>query len=491
MRKIEEFFEKYNYIFLAAMVFLFVHSRYKYLGEISYYMHRDELESAYQALCLSHFGPVPGTGIHLLVYLGAIIMKLKGGLFSLKLFRLISVAAGLFGMIFSYLFTLQITGQKKHAFLEALLVTVLPVFFISQRAGVEDWYFLYIIPAAFFFLLKGIGSEKIYLLVLSGLFFAAALFTNGIAVYTVPVFLIAVSVYLIMLQKAGIRQILALMSLPVAGTVVKLIAEGMRFELHLTGFIPNLMNIKALVWDDSHPFNISSTFGTIYIFSVPVVLVGIFLSVGKVIRAFKSRKYDVDVILWIFALTVTVFTLMTDNADTQTSCAVFFVVSILITEGLAYISDSLKGSYIIVIAAYLISFWAFTHYYYENFNSEVNNSADHEEGIVVDKSIGEAVKTSLKMLPDKDISIISDDFASRNLMIALFGDVSYDEYSRFKDDDSFTSGKIRVNADNEFDTSGNSVYIINQAEHQDIIDNLTAQGWGNLYLKEYTVCFMH
>ena len=76
-------------------------------------------------------------------------------------------------------------------------------------------------------------------------------------------------------------------------------------------------------------------------------------------------------------------------------------------------------------------------------------------------------------------------------MIALFGDVSYDEYSRFKDDDSFTSGKIRVNADNEFDTSGNSVYIINQAEHQDIIDNLTAQGWGNLYLKEYTVCFMH
>ena len=103
MRKIEEFFEKYNYIFLAAMVFLFVHSRYKYLGEISYYMHRDELESAYQALCLSHFGPVPGTGIHLLVYLGAIIMKLKGGLFSLKLFRLISVAAGLFGMIFSYL----------------------------------------------------------------------------------------------------------------------------------------------------------------------------------------------------------------------------------------------------------------------------------------------------------------------------------------------------------------------------------------------------
>ena len=119
----------------------------------------------------------------------------------------------------------------------------------------------------------------------------------------------------------------------------------------------------------------------------------------------------------------------------------------------------------------------------------MNNSADHEAGIVVDKSVGEAVKVSLKELPGKDISIITDNFEGRNMMIALFGGASPDEYSTFSDSDSFSFGNIRVNTGSEYDTGGNTVYIINQAEHQDIIDSLTNQGFGNLYLKEYTICY--
>lgn len=492
MSKIESFFEKYNYVFCAVLAVLYVHSRYKYLGEISYYMHIDELKSAYESYCLAHFGTEAfGGGINLPVILSAVLMKLKGGLFSLKLFRLLSVAGGLFGMLFSYLVVLQSTGKKKYAFLEALLVTVLPVFFIAQRTGVGEWYSLYMIPAAYYFLLRGCAIRSICSYAAAGIMFALILFTGNTAVFSTLVFLVIVTVYLMLLRQMKTKEVAALVVPPIIGVAVIAFTGGFAPRIGISNIWYNVTNIRSLLWNDMHPFNISPIFGSVYVFSVPVIAVGAVVSARRMIGSIKNRIYDHSVILWLFIVAELICDLMTPDADIQTSAPLFFAVSLLITEGLIYIAQNLKVAYVIVLAAYLLSFWAFTHYYYENFNSEVNNSVDHEQGMVVDKSIGEAIKTTMKMLPDSNISVISDDFEHRNLMIALFAGATPAEYESFKDEDSFSFGKVSVNSGEDVDTGGNTVYIVNQAEHQDIIDNLTAMGWGNLYLKEYTVCFMH
>ncbi len=491
MGKIVNYFEKYNYLFFAALAVLFVHSRYKYLGEICYYMHIDELKAAYESYCLAHFGTgVSMSGVNLPIILNALLMKLKGGLFSLKLLRLLSVAGGLFGMFFSYLVVIQLTAKKKYAFLEALLVTVLPVFFIAQRTGVGDWYSLYVIPAAFFFLLRGGAIRSIRTFAVSGVLFALILFTGETSVLPTLVFLIIAAVYLVLVRRTSTGEVAALVVPPIIGAGVIAFTGGFTFQSGLANIWHNIINIRALLWDDTHPFNVSSAFGTIYVFSVPVIVVGVVVSLGRVIGSIKNREYDHSIILWLFIIAVLICDLMTPNADIKATAPLFFAISLLITEGLIYIVQNLKGTYIIVLAVYFISFWAFTHYYYENFNSEVNNSVDHEQGVVVDKSIGEAIKSTMKTLPDSDISVISDDFEHRNLMIALFAGASPAEYEAFKDEESFTFGKVSVNIGEDADMSPNTVYIINQAEHQDIIDNLTAMGYGNLYLKEYTVCYM-
>ncbi len=502
MKKVKESFEKYNYAFLIVLSFLFVYSRYKYLGEVSYYLHIDELETAYESMSLALFGTDSSlTGLHLvfpgqgsehgalLVYLGAVLMKIKGGFFSLKLFRLLSVAGGCFCLVFSYLTAKIISGKKIFAFFEAVLVTTLPVFFITNRTGVEDYFFLYIVPAAVYFLLRGCVTGKMHLWLISGFLFAGTLLSGGITYIAVPVFLVAVSAYCFLIRKSGVRELVTVMA-PVVLCLAALIIEGnARLNIHFASFMSNSANIKALLWDDHHPFNISSSFGTIYVFSIPIIMVGAAASGRKVIVSAKKRTFENYVVVWIFLITIMICSLMKENADIQTSCSLFFALSLLITEGIIYISENLRYSYIIVTVAYLMTFGAFTHYYYENFNSEVNNSSDHDLGIVVDQSVGEAFKATAKLFPDKEIAIITDNFAGRNLLLALYAGANPADYRNFKDKNNYAFGNVLVNPEGDLDFSGNMVYIINQSEHQDTVDEFTSRGWGVLYLKEYTLCF--
>lgn len=425
--RISEAFEKYNLIFLGAVIAIYLVSRYVYLGEICYYMDIDELGSAIDSVKIANGSENIMQHPSVLVIAAAMIFKVKGGLFSLKLYRLISVAGGLVSLIFSYLTVKEMTGQKKYALLEALLCATLPIYFISSRTGVSAYMTLWLAPAAFFFLIKAMNSKKRPYYAVSALFFIAVILT-------------------------------------ILG------------EDHKMGFsnIPtNILNIKSLVWDDSHPFNISSTFGTIYSFSVPVLIAGIIISVKKTAASIKNRTVDANVVLWIYTLVMLFTSLLTKDADTRSACGLFFAASLFICEGLIWLCENIKGVIIIELAVYLICLKVFAGYYFENFNSEVNNSSDHEAGIVVDKSVGEAVKASLNLFADKQIAVISEDFEGRDLMIDLFG-----------------NSNVRIGKDEDPAIDGSTVYVINQTEHQDIIDYLTSQGWGNLYLKEYTVCYM-
>ncbi len=475
-------------LILLPLIAVYMYTRIKFLGETSYYMSLRELQTAFDSMSMAHYGAKVFTAPSLFVYLVAGVMKIKGGLFSLKLFRLLSVAGGLFGMIFSYLTVFEITGKKKYAFLEALIVATLPVYYISQRAGVGDYLFLEIVPAAFFFLLKAVGRGRKVMYVLSGVFFGVLVLTAPSAYIIVLPLLALVSVYMIITKKAGVKDVLSYVIPPLVFVLIMFITGAGRCDVGFTNIPSNIMNIKSLVWDDGHPFNIASSFGTIYVFSVPVLILGAVLSIGKVIASFKNKVFESHTVIWMYILIAFIVTLTVKDADIVTANPLFFAAGLLITQGLIYISENLKWAYILEIATYTVCLAVFGYFYFVNFNSSVNNSTDHEQGLVVDKSVGEAVKTSLKMLPDRDVCVIADDFGGRNLMIALYGDAAPSDYDSFKDEDSFSFGKVTVNP-GDTGISDNTVYVVEQGAHQDVIDELTAQGWANIYLKEYTLLF--
>ncbi len=504
MKKAGEIFEKYNLIFLLPVIAVYLFTRLFYAGEIPYYLHIDELQEAYEALCVAHFGTdstgaapgifFGGSGAGhsaLLIYAGALMLKLKSGFFSLKLFRLIPVAAGLFGLIFSYLFVWQRTGKKKDGFIAAVLMAALPVFFVSQRNFVEDFLFPAILPGAFFFLSWGVRKTKKAAFLLSGLMFSVILFSCRMAIVIVPVFVILSVVYLFLIKKIRVADAVLLCAPVLISMAVLLLFSkaGTGINAAFANVTYNIKHLKRMFWDDRHDFNVISSFGTLYVFSVPVIIMGAVVSLGKLFSSLKKREFEEAGLIWIYAVSGTICCIFVEKADIGISCSLFFAAAVLIAEGISYIGDNLKGAFPVILLVYIIGLGILSHYYFVNYNSQLNHSKDHEKGIIVDKSVGEAVKTALKDYPDRGITVYTGDFEGRNLLIALYGSASPAQYAEFKDSSSFTFGNITVNPTDETEADESRIYIIDQYEHPELIEGFTSLGWGMMYLKEYTLFY--
>ena len=502
MKKAGDFFEKYNLIFLILIGGVYLFTRIFCAGEIPYYIHIDELQEAYEALCTACYGTdstgaLPGvyfngfTNGHsaFLIYMGALLIKLRSGSFSLKLFRLIPAFGGLFGLVFSYLFVWKQTGKKKNAFIAAVLVLSLPVFFVSERNFTEDFLCLSIIPAAFFFLLWGIREGKALLFLFSGLLFSLTMFSSQKTLLIIPVFLIFTVLYLIFTAKSGKACVAALCVPVIISLSVLCLSSGIKLDLSCAKLMANIPGIRKLFWDDGHDFNVIPGFGTIYFFSVPVIIPGIVVSLKKAADSFKNKTFEEYVPLWILLIVGLITGLLSSNPGTGVSCPVFFTITILIAEGIIWICDKVKGVLPAVICVYLLGLLVLCQSYFVNYNSELNHSKDHEEGILIDKSAGEALKAALKLFPGKKIAVCSGDFEGRNLLIALYGGASPSDYRDFCDKDSFSFGNIRVNPEEDTDLSGGSVYVIDQGTYPELIDAFTSGGWGIMPLKEYTVFY--
>ncbi len=499
MKKLEDFIEDHSILFLAAIAVAYLGSRVLQLGNIPYYMHKDELETAFRTVSVAHFGYADHAGqFPLYVYAAAFLMKLKGGMFSLKLFRLVSVAAGFTGLVFTYLYILQMTGKRKYGLLGAVLVLTLPVFFVSQRTGIPYYLFLELMPAAFYFLIKGIDSDRKLLYVISSVLFSLTLLADGPALIIVPIFLVVTYIYLLIIKKARAKDLLFFHLIPFAVVMLSVVFTfAPDTGMDPSRFLSNITGLGRLL-NDEHPYNASSSFGTLFIFSIPVLIVGCVVSFKKVISTFKEKSYDARVILWIFTFSSLVCTLLSSDGDIPKNSHVFFWATALMCEGLIYISENLRYAYLIEIAAHLFLLLVLGQYYYINFNSELNNSEDHEQGIVVDKSVGEAIKATEAEFGDRNICVITENFDGRNLMVAAYTAASPAEYESFKDKDDFSIGNVSVvspgdgeaaASDVDISEDGDTVYVINEAEHGDIIEKLTQNGWGAMYVKEYTVCY--
>ncbi|MBO4375490.1 MAG: glycosyltransferase family 39 protein [Lachnospiraceae bacterium] len=504
MKKASDFFEKYNLIFMIPVIAAYGFTRLFYLGEISYYIHMRELEAAYEAFSLARFGTdstLSGVSTFfgglgdghsaLLILLSAALFKVKAGYFSLKLFRLIAVAGGLFGMIFSYLFVWEWTGRKKNAFTAAVLVTTLPIYFLSQRDSVEEFLVLSILPAAFYFLAAGIKRSKAWLFLLSGIVFALALFSCSSAVLIVPVFLAVSVMYMIFVKKLSIPRAAFLIIPVIAGLVIMALFSGLHVNADFGKIVSNIRRIRVMFWDDHHDFSVIPDFGTMYVFSIPILITGVVVSFKKVLVSFRERTFDMSVIIWLFLVTGFICCLTIPKADIAACSALFFAITMLLAQGTVYIADNLKGTFPVIMLILFFSLGVLAHYYFVNYNSELNHSKDHEKEIIVDKSAGEAVKAALKMFPGRGVTVFAgEDHEGRNLQIALYAGASPADYLSFRDSDNFSFGDIEVNpTDGDFDYG--RVYVIDQAAHPDMIEMFSSVGWGMTALKEYTLFYMN
>jgi len=497
-----EFLKKYNPVFLIPLAGIYFFTRLFLITEIPYYLHMDELQEAYEALCLAVFNtdstgassPLFFNGLGnghsaFLIYLGALALKLKSGGFSLKLFRLIPVAGGFFGLVFTFLFDRLFTGRSKAALTGVLIYVTLPLYFISQRNYSEDFLPLSILPAAMFFLLYGIKRSKIWAYFVSGLVFSLTLFAGRNTLLFIPVFVLLSLIYLFITKTIKPGQAAAL-CLPVLISLILLVfSSGSRDYIGFSYVITNIRRIRRLFWYDGHDFYGIRVFGAMGFFSVPLLLTGAFISLKRAFDHIKKREFDREGLIWIFIISG--FTsLFYENAGLNVSSPLFFALTVLMTEGLIFIGDNLKGAFPVFAAVYILGLSLLCQYYFVNYNSLLNHSTDHSKGILVDKSCGEALKAAMKMYPDRKVTVFSGDFEGRDLLIALYGGASPYEYRAFCNKETSSFGNVSVNPEGDFDLSGATVFVIDQAAYPDLINEFSSQGWGTMYLKEYSVFYI-
>lgn len=138
----------------------------------------------------------------LLSYLIALFIKIFN--FSPIVVRLPQLLVSIMGGIFFYLFMKDIFG-KKIGLLAAFFVAINPWHFMQSRWTLEANLLPHFFMGGLYFLNKGITQKKKYIYI-SMIFFGLSMYCYGIAIYTIPFFLILTAVFYYVKKQINIKK---------------------------------------------------------------------------------------------------------------------------------------------------------------------------------------------------------------------------------------------------------------------------------------------
>lgn len=393
-------------VIVAAFVVGFLVRAWAF-GSIPAGLNQDEASTAYDAFSLIHYGvdrigfPFPvvlvswGSGMYAFAsYIAAPFI----GLFGLSIFtaRLPHLLFGLMDLIIFPLLLLKLT-DKWTARAGALLLAVMPWHIMISRWGLDSNLF----PSLF---LLGaycmvIAKNKPWTLMLSALFFGLSLYAYGTAYVAVPVFLLLASVYNVIRKQWPMKYFLwsggifIVLALPIALFIainkfdwpsivtpifsIPHLTGTPRYEttgnIHLTDpqFFVNLWKNLAdagrllMTQDDGLPWNAISGYGVMYLFALPIAILGFLHLCEETIRK-KNIKLSLLFFWCIAAIVLCAFVSVNIN---RINVALFPLIA-CVALGIAYFR---KHSFVIypVAALYLISFVSFIGTYFGSYPAQI------------------------------------------------------------------------------------------------------------------------
>ena len=351
--------KKIYYLLLLFACVIAVFIRVYQFGSIPAGMNQDGAMAAVDAKALADYGtdrlgmrfPVHltawgfGQMSALLSYLMIPCIKLFGlSVFSARLPMLLVSLASI-GLL--YLFSIDFVG-KDTALIVLCFTAINPWHIIQSRWAIDCNLFPHFLLAGFYFLNRGI-SRKPGWLFLSMVFFALSMYCYGISLYTVPLILLSAGIMLLRRRKVSILQIficaciylliawpfLACMIINAFGlktietpffTIpyfpysmrsgdILFFSEGplLQLQKNAEALLQILFQIyKGPAWNEVRGF------GTLYVFSVPFMLIGM-------VSVFRDSRYSTPAALTvIWFLTSLAAGLITANVNINRINIIFY-----------------------------------------------------------------------------------------------------------------------------------------------------------------------
>ncbi len=412
-------------------------------------MHVDEAGMAYDAWCLGTYGtdrflnhwPVYlinyGSGQSVMyAYLAMIFMKLGG--VNLWMIRMPAFLSGTVVMIFGTLLAGRCFVPEWRFFgaergpdgeslpkgrqgtdlagfwgmiLTAVLLAVCPYFIMASRMGFDCNLMLGFSTVALYVLLGAAESGKWQRFMLFGVTAGLTLYTYSLSWIVMPLFLLFAILYLCRQGKmswknlfaAGIPVFILALPLLVFVAVNKTEMDTVRILWFTVPKIPyfrtdhfspgniseNLLVLKTLLTTDRYAFNAVEPYGTLYPLSVPFVLAGIVIGIGKLILSVWKKKMDGGCLITFWFFSQILCALIMKEPDIYRMNGVYFSLAFLAASSMhmlislaVYLAGKIcakrrragKGGAlaahfagVLFMAAYLVCGASFVKYYFTQY----------------------------------------------------------------------------------------------------------------------------
>ena len=393
-------------IALAAIGIVFVLTRLFLLTSVPRGLHVDEAGMAYDAFCLANYGtdrymtwhPVYltnyGSGQSALyAYLASIFIRVIG--FRPAAFRLPAVCLGAVTVIFGYLIGRE-TMKKRSAVILAGLITLCPYYIMSSRWGLDCNLLLGFFTMSLYWLILAVKRQKTGWFALAGASFGVTLYTYAVSYVLLPLFLLFSFFYLLWNRKIKVKHgaafvvPLAVLALP----LLLFIAVNMGYlepiftplftihrleyyrggEFSLANIPANRGLLKMLLTTDLVQYNGFPQFGTLYYISVPFLLMGIVLSLVRMVKSVINRSYDAQTFVAIMFWIIMAVDLVMMLPNINKSNAVYFPFIYFVALAFDFLMEKLpfqRWVTVGIVAAYGVCFLCFGNYYYFHYPEEI------------------------------------------------------------------------------------------------------------------------
>lgn len=403
-------------LFIGIVVALFVRI-YKF-AQIPYGVNQDGAMAAVDAKALAEYGtdrfgmdyPVHltawryGQMSSLLSYLMIPFIKLFGmTAFSIRLPSLIISCVGLIALFF----LAKDSFGKEFALIAFLFSAINPWHIMQSRWALDCNLFPHFFIIGIFFLNRGL-NKKIYLYI-SMVFFGLSMYCYGISIYTIPLFLLSASIYLLVTKKLKLKHILIsaliyfLIAWPFIATMVinTFGLPSFKFLIFTIPYFPESQRSSDILFfsdnifgqifknclslgkciilqTDNLPWNTINGFGTIYLFSTPFFILGIY-------KIFKNKIKNSSVVFILIMLLTALFSgIITNNVNINRLNILYYPLIFITSIGIYYTFVDKKFFRNIVALLYVAIFAIFSCTYFTSYAEETKDFfyKDFQDAIV-------------------------------------------------------------------------------------------------------------
>lgn len=407
----------------------------------------------------------------------------------IKLFGLSSVTARMPQLITSiaalvclYLFIRDVFGSKA-AIITLIFAAINPWHILQSRWALDCNLYPQFFIMGVYFLNRGL--QKRLHLIISMVMFGLCMYCYGISIYTMPVFLLASCIYLLITKKLTVKDALIALAvyLLIAWPFITVMAinflklDTIETPLFTLPYFPNsvrsndilffsdnigkqlisnfksLMNVTLLQKKDL-PWNDAAGFGTMYLFSMPFVITGIICLIKD------CKKSAGAVLALIFLCTGLWCGLTTNGVNVNRINIVYYPIIISAGIGIAYVIKHIPHAWWGIAAAYAAVFVLFTVTYFTSYAKSME--------FYFFKDFGEAV-ASVKDTGAEKIYITADSQSEGSSAVSEILTLFYHEtdalyyQGKSKDkipfDEKYTFKSIK---DIQIDPGEDAVYVITQ-----------------------------